>query len=66
MTSNNLEARGGQLAPLLPDEPDKPDELAGLVTDKHMKEKVTTVTLATSPNLFGSWNLLGRALNTRL
>ena len=40
-----------------------PDELAGLVTDKNMKEEVTTVTLATSPNLFGSQNLIGESPN---
>ena len=37
------------------------DELAGLVTEKHVEEKVTIVTLATSPNLFGSRNLLGES-----
>ena len=37
------------------------DELAGLVTDKHMNEVVATVTLATSSNFFGCQNLLGES-----
>ena len=43
-----------------------PDELVGLVTDKHMKERVTTVTLATSPNFFGSRNLPRESPNREL
>jgi len=40
------------------------DELAGLVIDKHMKERVTTVTLATSPKFFASQSLLGESPNS--